>query len=97
MSPLVTRRELLSAIGAAVVAPRLRPMVRAAEGHPMSGAFMILSTPYTESNEIHHEDLAGQVDFLDRCGVHGFVWPQNSSEQRYLSRDERLRGMDVRH
>ena len=95
MSPLVTRRELLSAIGAAAVAPRLRPMVRAAEGHPMSGAFMILSTPYTESNEIHHEDLAGQVDFLDRCGVHGFVWPQNSSEQRYLSRDERLRGMDT--
>ena len=95
MSPSLTRREMFTAIGAAGVAPYLRPAVRAAEGKPLSGAFMILSTPYTASNEVHHEDLAGQVDFLDRCGVHGFVWPQNSSEQRYLSKDERLRGMDT--
>ena len=80
MSPALTRREMLATLGAAAVAPDLRPTVRAAEDKPMAGAFMILSTPYTESNQIHHDDLAGQVDFLDRCGVHGFVWPQNSSE-----------------
>ena len=95
LSLSLTRREMFAALGTAAVAPYLRPTVRAAEGAPMSGAFIILSTPYTASNEVHHEDLAGQVDFLDRCGVHGFVWPQNSSEQRYLSKDERLRGMDT--
>ena len=95
MSIHYTRREWLAALGAATVASRVRPLALAAESKPMQGAFMILSTPYTTANELHHEDLANQVEFLDRCGVHGLVWPQNSSEQRYLSRAERLEGMDT--
>lgn len=92
---LFTRREWLAALGAATLAARARPVALAAETKPMEGAFMILSTPYTASNEVHHADLERQVDFLDRCGVHGLVWPQNSSEQRYLSKAERLAGMDT--
>ncbi len=92
-----TRREWLTTVGgaagAAAVAPALS--LRAAEGKPMRGAFMILSTPYTDANEVDYEDLAGQVDFCERCGIRGLVWPQNSSEQRYLSKQERLRGFDV--
>jgi len=61
----------------------------------MRGAFMILSTPYTAANEVDYQDLAGEVDFCDRCGIEALVWPQNSSEQRYLSKAERLRGFDV--
>ena len=106
MSVSLTRREMFSTLGAVAVSPYLRPTTRAAtvapasgqaQGGtvPMNGAFIILSTPYTESNEVHHEDLAGQLDFLERCGVHGFVWPQNSSEQRHLSKEERLRGFDT--
>ena len=96
MSPSLTRRELLTTtLGAAALAPALRPRLRAAEGPTVAGAYMILSTPYTDANEVHYEDLAHQVAFLDRCGVHGFVWPQNSSEQRYLSQEERLRGFDT--
>ncbi len=103
MSPAVTRREILAVVGSAAAAPYLssrphaaeRAVVTAAEGKSISGAFIILSTPYTETNDVHYEDLAHQVEFLDECGVHGFVWPQNSSEQRYLSQDERLRGMET--
>ena len=95
MSPSFTRREMFGAFGAALCAPYVGSTIRAADHAPMSGTFMILSTPYTESNEVHHEDLAAQIDFVDLCGVDGLVWPQNSSEQRYLSKDERLRGMET--
>jgi 4-hydroxy-tetrahydrodipicolinate synthase len=61
----------------------------------MRGVFIILSTPYTLSKAVDYEDLAREVDFLDRCGVHGLVWPQLSSELPQLSKDERLRGMEV--
>jgi 4-hydroxy-tetrahydrodipicolinate synthase len=63
--------------------------------NPMQGAFMILSTPYTSSKAVDYEDLAGEVDFLDRCGVHGLVWPQLASEVSKLTREERMRGMEV--
>ncbi len=87
-----TRREWLTTVVAAAVAPSLR--VRAATTS-MRGAFMILSTPYTAAGEVDYDDLAHEVEFLDRCGVHGLVWPQNSSEQRFLSKAERMRGMEV--
>ena len=61
----------------------------------MRGALMILSTPYTASGEVDYEDLAKEVEFCGRCGIDGLVWPQNSSEQRYLSVEERLRGFEV--
>jgi dihydrodipicolinate synthase/N-acetylneuraminate lyase len=61
----------------------------------MRGALMILSTPYTEAGEVDYEDLAKEVQFCARCGVQGLVWPQNSSEQRYLSQEERIRGFEV--
>lgn len=94
MSTHFTRREWLAALGTATLASHVRPAALAA-ATPMQGAFMILSTPYTTADQIHHEDLAKQVDFLDRCGVHGLVWPQNSSEQRFLSKAERLEGMNT--
>ena len=45
----VTRRECLTAFASAAMFPALR--VAAAEGKPMRGAFMILSTPYTAGGE----------------------------------------------
>ena len=89
----MTRRECLGSLAAAAVFPGLR--AGAAEGRPMRGAFMILSTPYTAANQVDYDDLAGEVDFCARCGVEALVWPQNSSEQRHLSQAERLRGFDV--
>lgn len=88
----LTRRQWLTTVGVATLLPYLP--ARAAE-KPMRGAFIIMSTPYTSDNEVDYVSLAHQVDFLDRCGIHGLVWPQNSSEQRYLSTEERMRGFDV--
>src|SRR5277367_6449574 len=88
-----TRRELLTTLGSAALLSARG--AAAAPTKPMQGAFIILSTPYTSSKAIDYEDLSGEVDFLDRCGVHGLVWPQLSSELLQLTKDERMRGMDV--
>ena len=89
----VTRRECLTALAATAMYPALP--IGAAEAEPMRGAFMILSTPYEVGGGVDYDGLARQGEFCDRCGIEGLVWPQNSSEQRHLSREERLRGFEV--
>ena len=88
-----TRRELL-ATAAALLA---RPAVGATTTAPkaMQGAFIIMTTPFTESKVLDYDDLAGEVAFLDRCGIQGLVWPQFSSELVKLTQEERMRGMEV--
>jgi len=61
----------------------------------LRGLFVILSTPYTETGEIDYEDMAFQVDWLDHAGVHGLVWPQNSSDYARLSPAEIRKGFEV--
>jgi dihydrodipicolinate synthase/N-acetylneuraminate lyase len=90
MASACTRRHALKVLGAALALP-----LDGAAAKPMRGIFPIMSTPYTSSNEVDYEDLAKEVDFMDRCRAHGMVWPQLASEYRYLSRDERRRGMRV--
>ena len=89
----LTRREWMTTVTMAALAPRA--VTGAATTKPMAGSFMILSTPYTETNSMDSGDLAGQVAFVGRCGADGIVWPQNSSEQRYLSQAERMRGFEM--
>ena len=88
-----TRRQTLAALAAATALPL--PTFSLAAENRMRGALMILSTPYTAAGEVDYEDLAREVEFCDRCGIDGLVWPQNSSEQRYLSQEERLRGFET--
>ncbi len=61
----------------------------------MRGIFVILSTPYTASEAVDFDDLAFQVEWLDHAGVHGLVWPQNSSDYPRLTTAEIRRGMEV--
>lgn len=91
--PLIKRRQILAGIGATAVLPY--SAVFAADQNKMRGALMILSTPYTDDNEVDYEDLAREVTFCAQCGVQGVVWPQNSSEQRYLSYEERVKGFET--
>ena len=35
------------------------------------------------------------MEWLNRCGAHGIVWPQMASEYNRLTVDERLRGYEV--
>ena len=90
MNTVSTRRNWLASVGSAALLSGAPTKTQ-----PMQGAFIILSTPYTSAKAVDWEDLAGEVDFLDRCGVHGLVWPQLSSELLQLSKDERMRGMQV--
>src|SRR5712692_1462512 len=89
---ICSRRELLAGLGTAALGPCL-PAVT--QDKPMRGVFIIMATPYTESDAVDYEDLAREVDFLDRCGVQGMVWPQLASEYSKLTREERLRGMEA--
>jgi 4-hydroxy-tetrahydrodipicolinate synthase len=99
MNMTYTRRTLLAAGSAALLAPRhaiaAPERTTGATAKDLRGAFMILSTPYTETKAVDFEDLASEVEFLDRSGVHGLVWPQNASELSKLTKDERMRGMEV--
>ena len=87
-----TRRDMLRMLGAAAASPALPSF---AADKTMRGAFIIMATPYTEAKEVDYEDLAGEVDFLDKSGVQGMVWPQFASEYPYLKKEERFRGMEV--
>ena len=93
MRPVYTRREILASLVVVAVFPRR--VLPAAGEKPMRGVFIIMATPYTEAREVDCEDLARQVDFLDRCGVQGMVWPQLASEYTQLTKEERMRGMEV--
>ena len=86
-----TRRQFLTCLAAAGLSAR-RSLAAA---KPLRGVFIIMATPYTQTKAVDYEDLAREVDFMDRCGVHGMVWPQMASEYTHLTREERLRGMQV--
>ena len=90
MNHLSTRRETLGTLGAALFV-----LVAQAKAPLLRGIFPIMATPYTPRNAVDYEDLAGEVDFMDRCGAHGMVWPQLASEYRFLTKEERRRGMRV--
>ena len=87
----LTRRECLAALASAAVFPPAQRTI----GKPMRGAFMILSTPFTAAGDVDFDDLAREARFVERCGAQGMVWPQGSSSVANLTKDERLRGMDV--
>jgi 4-hydroxy-tetrahydrodipicolinate synthase len=99
----MTRRECLGVLASGVVgaasggrAVDAASLQNAAAGSkPMAGAFMILHTPFTESKAVDWDDLTREVEFVDRAGAQGIVWPQGSSGVATLTRDERLRGMEV--
>ncbi len=92
-----TRREYLTLLAAMPLARAgvLASAPAPALPKPMRGAFMILSTPYTSTGAVDWDDLAREVTFCDRGGVQGVVWPQGSSGVAYLSKDERMRGMEA--
>ncbi len=91
-----TRRDCLAAFASSALLARTAAAApKTSSGKPMEGAFIIMATPYTESKAVDYEDLAGEVDYLDRAGVQGMVWPQMASEYDKLTEDERMRGMEA--
>ena len=92
-----TRREALGLIAASgLAATRIHAQTPAsAQQRPLSGALMILHTPFTAKGDVDWDDLAREALFVDRAGAAGVVWAQGSSSVATLTKDERLRGMKL--
>ena len=93
------RRSFLQLLGASalgLVMPGSKFLAAASSGSkPLRGIFPVAQTPFTESNKLDMDSLIGEVRFIDRGGVHGFVWPQMASEWMTLSEAERLEGSEA--
>jgi len=99
MATRVSRRECLGALASVAALPYVgqREAASAAKPatKPMRGAFMILTTPFTADGAVDWADLTREVEFVNRAGGQGVVWPQGSSSVASLTKDERVRGMGV--
>ena len=92
------RREFLRSIGAGALGLALTDSMPAADkpgAKQMRGLFPIGLTPFTSNDKLDLEDLAAEVKFCNRGGVHGFVWPQIASGWSTLSEKERLDGAEA--
>jgi 4-hydroxy-tetrahydrodipicolinate synthase len=93
------RRTFLGILGAGVLDAALptlaRPQSPPPTAKPLRGIFPIAQTPFTDSNQVDLKVLAREVEFIDRAGVHGFVWPQLASEFSTLTKSERMAGAEA--
>ncbi|HLN00834.1 MAG TPA: dihydrodipicolinate synthase family protein [Bryobacteraceae bacterium] len=90
-SHISSRRSFLATLAGAATAAFAGP----SSEKPLRGIFIIAATPYNKSKAIDYEDLAHEIEWLNRCGAHGIVWPQMASEYNRLTVEERLRGFEV--
>jgi dihydrodipicolinate synthase/N-acetylneuraminate lyase len=96
--PTLTRREYLWTLGAVALVSRIPRLTAAAPTtapKSMAGPFIILNTPFTAAGDVDWADFTREVEFVDRAGCQGIVWPQGSSSVATLTKDERMRGMEV--
>jgi 4-hydroxy-tetrahydrodipicolinate synthase len=89
------RREFLSRVGAGALLLSLSGEIQAAGTKPLQGLFPIGQTPCTPDNKVDFDALANEVKFVNRGGVHGFVWPQIASGWAGLSQAERMQGAET--
>jgi 4-hydroxy-tetrahydrodipicolinate synthase len=91
------RREFLGFLsaGAMLLATAEQGQSAAAAGKPLQGLFPIGQTPCTPDNKVDFDALAAEVKFVNRGGVHGFVWPQIASGWTGLSQQERMQGAEA--
>jgi len=72
------RREFLQLLGVGALGlavPGWRVFGGEAPGSkPLRGIFPVAQTPFTDSNKLDLDSLIEEVRFIDRGGVHGFVW-----------------------
>ena len=59
------------------------------------GIYSIASTPFDDRGDLIWDDLEREVDWIVRCGAHGFVWPVMASQFTVLATQERVRGMKL--
>lgn len=90
------RREFLHLLGAGTLGAAAGPAaVSGPTGKPLCGIFPIAQTPFTGSGKLDVDTLAREVEFVNRAGAHGFVWPQMTSEYMTLCESERIAGAEA--
>lgn len=90
---MLTRRQCLT--GSMMLASTALAGSAADADPKVKGPFLILSTPFTSSGEVDWEDLAREAAFADWCGCSGMIWAQSGDDMMLLTKDERMRGMEV--
>jgi 4-hydroxy-tetrahydrodipicolinate synthase len=93
------RREILrlaaaGVIGVALPGGRLLSFQKPG-AKPLRGIFPIAHTPFTDADRMDTPLLVKELEFIDRGGVHGFVWPQMASETLSLTEAERMEGCEA--
>src|SRR5438128_1976566 len=91
---MTNRRDFLKAAAFSLASAKLGASANT-NLRTMQGIFPIMQTPYADSGRLDTEVLAKEVKFLDKCGVHGVVWPQLASEWSTLEPDERTSGAEA--
>ena len=61
----------------------------------LRGLFPIGQSPFTEDDKLDLGCLAAEVNFCNRAGVPGFIWPQIASGWSTLSTSERFAGTEA--
>jgi dihydrodipicolinate synthase/N-acetylneuraminate lyase len=92
------RREFLTLLGTGALGfalPGGNLFAQRFSAKPLRGIFPIAQTPFTTDDKLDVDGLVEEVRFVDRGGVHGFVWPQMVSEWLTLTEQERLAGMEA--
>jgi dihydrodipicolinate synthase/N-acetylneuraminate lyase len=93
------RREILTLLSRGVIGFALPSSGLFGTGNrdlkPLRGIFPIAQTPFTEDNKLDLDSFVRELHFIDRGGVHGFVWPQLASEWQMLTDSERLNGAEA--
>ena len=57
---------------------------------PFEGVYPAMTTPFTETNEIDHEQLADNARYLERAGVDGVVPAGSTGESATMTHDEHV-------
>ena len=102
----ISRRSLLQSAGAAALGaslvsqPARADDVKGAQlmtpsGKPLRGLFPIMETPFTPSDKLDTDGLTREVDYINRGGVNGMIWPVFASSWSTLSDAERIEGAET--
>jgi len=57
---------------------------------PFEGVYPAMTTPFTEANEVDHDQLADNARYLERAGVDGVVPVGSTGESATMSHDEHV-------
>lgn len=90
------RRDTIGLIGGVAAGAALgTPVFADSRMRPLEGVIPVAQTPYDQSGAIAWAELAEQTRIYERCGVQGLIWPAGGSDVHFMTKEERIQGMEV--